>query len=44
MAQKILDYAKSSIQGKGDSSRFSYQSDKKYKKNYDRIFRKNKID
>ena len=40
----FLDYAKSSIQGKGDSSRFSYQSDKQYKKNYDKIFSKEKVD
>ena len=40
----FLDYAKSSIKGKGDSSRFSYQSDKQYKKNYDKIFSKEKVD
>tara|TARA_Y100001963_G_C6763825_1_gene441111 strand:+ start:1402 stop:1569 length:168 start_codon:yes stop_codon:yes gene_type:complete len=28
------------IQGKGDFSRFSYQTDKQYKKNYNKIFRK----
>ena len=36
----FLDYAKSRLQGKGDFSRFSYQSDEQYKKNYDKIFRK----
>ena len=40
----FLDYAKSKLQGKGDFSRFSYQSDEQYKKNYDKIFRKEKVD
>ena len=36
----FLDYAKSKLQGKGDFSRFSYQLDEQYKKNYDKIFKK----
>ena len=36
----FLDYAKHRLQGKGDLSRFPYQSDDQYKKNYDRIFKK----
>ena len=36
----FLDYAKHRLQGKGDLSRFSYQSNEQYKKNYDKIFKK----
>ena len=35
----FLDYAKSSLQGKGGSYRIDIL-DKEYKKNYDRIFNK----
>ena len=43
-ASSFLDYAKSKLQGKGDFARFSYQSDKQYKENYDKIFRKEEED
>ena len=39
----FLDYAKSKLQGKGSSYRIS-NADKQYKKNYDKIFRKEKED
>ena len=35
----FLDYAKYKLQGKGDFYRISI-SDKQYKKNYDKIFKK----
>ena len=39
----FLDYAKSKLQGKGSSYRIS-NTDEQYKKNYDKIFRKEKND
>ena len=39
----FLDYAKSKLQGKDSSYRIS-NTDEQYKKNYDKIFRKEKED